>query len=258
MFLPSQKFASILINSMSYPLPSLQNKCLFCHYRMIELKQFNEDNCFTYQSNDFGMKCSLCNGFTCIDCLSLLSPLVQTKISSLHKSTLKYASDIKQFVQSHIQPQNFIGHCCLIQTNMNPKSQESEETKSDLNTNEARDKTILLSTSKIYMGGFLSLPEFQLFIDQPINVIDVHGLASDFLCKEFTFKTKKQKIQLVTQAYYHAVIDDNQAKSFYSKNITPNICSENNHPFSDIHLSLKINIKSMVSDFFKKTNVSFI
>ena len=218
MFLPSLKFASILIDSMSYPLPSLQNKCLFCHYRMIELKQFNKDNCFTYQSTDSGMKCSLCNGFTCIDCVSLLSPLIQTKINSLHESTLQYASDIKQFVQSHIQPQNFIGHCCLI--GINTKSTESEETKSDLKTNERKDQKILLSTSKIYMGGFLSIPEFQLFIDQPINVIDVHGLASDFLCKELTFKTKKQKIQLVTQAYYHAVIDDNQAKSFYSKNFS--------------------------------------
>ncbi|OEU15961.1 hypothetical protein FRACYDRAFT_240658 [Fragilariopsis cylindrus CCMP1102] len=159
--------------------------CLLCSYRSIEKKQFGMirngiPNTKTFQQTDIGLTCKKCNSFTCIDCINLVVPVMchdKHKFeSTVFFDHLEQASSAQQstLLDSHSE---FIGHCCLI--NKSFRLETDPVHPNQHRCDQSRERSI-----DSRLSGCIFIPEFLLFIDSPIDCMDIHTVGGEYEMKE--------------------------------------------------------------------------
>lgn len=195
--------------------------CLLCSYRTIEDQQFGNvrdgiSNTRTYQATNAGLVCTICNGFVCIDCIRLLVPVI-SKESRKHSNTDildMYKAAIDMHPGSIKTPPGYIGHCCSI----DKPAQSSQDI-----INHPHETKEIHSTNESRLSGCIFYPEFCLFIDSPINCIDIHAVGAECNVTRTISKKRKHSRKGVSQikktsniylpARWHCVISHSFATS---------------------------------------------
>ena len=168
--------------------------CLLCSYRTIELKQFGKIkkgilNTRTYQQTDHGLSCSKCKSFVCIDCIKLVVPVMsRDKSNFLDLSYLQCIENMCTLKPSQItSPPDFIGHCCLVDHNIDASSSLSEAKNSHINQpSNSRSPEKLIS-------GCIFFPEYDLFIDSPFDCMDIHAVGAEYNTTRSLVKKRKRE-----------------------------------------------------------------
>ena len=92
-------------------------RCLGCSFRTIEYKQYNHcKNGYCYQKTKIGLECYNCKQVVCKDCVCDLALSISKKRNDIHPDFESYANDVMYYEKNGPlqQPNQFIGHCCLI------------------------------------------------------------------------------------------------------------------------------------------------
>ena len=177
--------------------------CHLCSFRSIELKQFGKTrdgirNSRTYQASNSGLTCTSCNGFVCIDCIKLLTPKME--VDAKHHLDLSILEAFRFAIRakspSQRSPPNYIGHCCILARPTTPKKATSSSRSSDLDSCSimpARLTTTLNFTTRPRLSGCIHFPEFGVFIDSPIDCMDIHAVGAE---SRFVQKNKRKRNKL--------------------------------------------------------------
>ena len=199
--------------------------CKLCSYRSIENKQYGkirngESNTKTFQTTDNGLICSSCNGLTCSVCMKLLIPFLQKNKDKHANNDLlhAYMNAVEMLPSPILTPAGFIGHCCNIDDyNVNVPTNVIHKNATVTDS--------MKSPSVVHDGrlsGCIYFPEFQLFVDSPLDCTDIHALGAE---KEVTaglvpiFKKGKfrkndgLRSRIYLPARWHCVILDDYARS---------------------------------------------
>ena len=166
--------------------------CHLCSYRSIEFKQFAEvkkgvSNTRTFQKSNIGLTCTKCNGFVCIDCMQLLVPVMSrdAKHYCNHDLLDAFKEAISPFSKIIKTPVDYIGHCCTIsRPSRLPASAEGDEVIHKMPFSNCPDLTPRLS-------GCIFFPEFDIFIDSPMNCMDIHAVGAEV--KNVVRKAKRKR-----------------------------------------------------------------
>ena len=207
--------------------------CKLCSYRNIEKKQYGkvkkvkkgdkkgEPNTKTFQISDNGLVCSRCSGLTCADCMKLIIPVLR-KDSHKHVNTDlldAYVSAVRMLPSAILSPSNFVGHCCNIDSNLAEMGSDdiSEEAVPDIWASNPK----LLSSSDARLSGCIHFPEFDLFIDSPVQCTGIHAVGAEFHAAKIN-KRKRKKLDcpmlraskgaVYLPARWHCVISDSHAR----------------------------------------------
>ena len=159
--------------------------CLLCSYRSIGKKQFGMirngiPNTKTSQQTDIGLTCMKCNSFTCIDCINLVVPVMRHDKHKFESTVffdhLEQASSAQQstLLDSHSE---FIGHCCLIDKSFRLETDPVHPNQH--RCDRSRERSI-----DSQLSGCIFFPEFLLFIDSPIDCMDIHTVGGEYEMKE--------------------------------------------------------------------------
>ena len=168
--------------------------CLLCSYRTIELKQFGKIkkgilNTRTYQQTDHGLTCSKCKSFVCIDCIKLVAPVMsRDKSNFLDVNYLQCLENICSVKPSQItSPPDFIGHCCIVDHNIEVFSSHSESNNSRIN------KSSYSRPPERLISGCIFFPEYDLFIDSPFDCMDIHAVGAEYNTTRSLVKKQKRE-----------------------------------------------------------------
>lgn len=163
--------------------------CHLCSFRSIELKQFGKlrkgiRNSRTYQATNRGLLCSSCNGFVCLDCIKLLMPLMESDANHHLDSSIlqafQFATNAKPRAQ--VTPSNYIGHCCIISRPIIDESIESTHDSPSHSEASCKHRLPLsptFITTRPRLSGCIHFPEFGIFIDSPMDCMDIHAVGAE-------------------------------------------------------------------------------
>jgi len=216
--------------------------CKLCSYRSIEKKQYGKVNkkgvinSKTFQSTDNGLVCSQCNGLTCPDCMKLLIPVLK-KDAHKHVNTDildAYVSAVRMLPSAIMSPPNYVGHCCNIKSNVAETA--SANSLEEVLPRSSRINPKSLSSSDARLSGCIYFPEFDLFIDSPVQCTDIHAVGAESHAAKIKITKKRKrnrnmkthdlksslratKGETYLPARWHCVISDSHAR--HSNMFTP-------------------------------------
>ena len=208
--------------------------CHLCSFRSIELKQFGKTrkgirNSRTYQATNRGLTCSSCNGFVCLDCIKLLVPKMKADARHHLDSSIL---DAFQFATNanprapELTPPNYIGHCCIISR---PIIQESMKSNTCPQSDFSCEPALLppspnFTTIRPSLSGCIHFPEFGIFIDSPMDCMDIHavGAESHYVTKNKLKRNRSGKMKpppakVYLPARWHRVIPHTFAAKNHEK-----------------------------------------
>ena len=222
--------------------------CHLCSYRSIELKQFGTTrkgllNTRTFQATNSGLTCTSCNAFVCLDCVKLLTPLIENDAKDHVDSYLldSFHHALRSKGKTNCSPKNYIGHCCALSRprhdNVTPSSAPSKKvttkcfsvpsTIAPSKSTPASSKTAAPPESPPItprLSGCIHFPEFDLFVDSPMDCMDIHavGAESKFIVKNKLKRNKSGNLkppaaEIYLPARWHRVVSHTFAASIDDK-----------------------------------------
>ena len=219
--------------------------CLLCSYRSIEFKQFGkirdgETNAKTHQKTNTGLICTKCNGFVCLDCIKVLVPTMLKDSKHFISTSLldSYIEAIALLPNKIVSPSAFIGHCCNIDTDTSPAStlpKQDDDLQRKNHSNVGR------------LSGCIFFPEFDIFIDSPMDCMDIHAVGAEYdysvndLKRSIDGKPSPRTKNFYLDARWHCVIPHEYA--VLVNDISP-IANENIPTTWNESIFRKIRIKS--------------
>ncbi len=175
--------------------------CLLCSYRSIEWKQFGkvnkagEINAKTHQKTNSGLICSKCDKFVCIRCIKMILPAMSSDSHQFLSTDLldHYQSALSMPIRSVSTLGNYIGHCCSIGIDSTPPvssdaisniiQSDNHPSSTYQNCPSAMSTPPEITTNtEIKVGrlsGCIFFPEFELFIDSPLDCMDIHAVGPE-------------------------------------------------------------------------------
>ncbi len=238
--------------------------CLLCSCRSIELKQFGRsrkgvENNKSFQKTDVGMRCSKCTGFVCVDCLTLLVPIIAKDANHFVSTSLltRWKDALSLIKLSGKTHSEHIGHCCDVHfhcDDTNTSASSSSCLSPDGHT--ASEKMIQPMQSSIDVGrlsGCIFFPEFDLFIDSPLECMDIHALGAEYTKSSNRLKRKsggsqRNEKNCYLEARWHCVVPPDVAASIHDISPLPNVPIPNHWEVSLLH-NIKVPVPHSQSDF---------
>ena len=202
--------------------------CMLCSYRSIELKQFGKvdkegviRNCKTHQKTNSGLECSKCRLFVCIRCIEMIYPAMLSDSKHYISQDLfkHYQTAATMPFETFQTPPDFIGHCCLLSDNGAPVPSEvsipsvassiKSRTHADnlcsstsfLSANPSRSSSQDTYRKKVdssvppsvgRLSGCIFFPEFDLFIDSPLDCMDIHAVGPEYKYENVKVSNKRK------------------------------------------------------------------
>ena len=230
----------------SLKAPSL---CLLCSCRSIELKQFGKSrkgvmNTKSFQKTHVGMKCSKCNGFVCVDCLTVLVPIITKDVNHFASSSLlrRLEEALFSITSTGVTHRGHIGHCCdvyLQHEEKNIMTSTVEKTKTHLKTVMKCSSSSVVenslpptpcSTELVgRLSGCVFFPEFDIFIDSPLECMDIHAVGAEVTISSNRPKRKfpandssRKERNCYLEARWHCVVPPEVAAAIHDISPLPN------------------------------------
>ncbi len=192
--------------------------CLLCSVRSIEVNQFGKEikgvkNIKSFQKTNVGLNCSKCKGLVCVDCMSQLVPVMKKDSKHFISQSLLngFNKALHSMSNNNIPLSDHIGHCCVISSPTLPK------------------RSVLPSSPKVgRLSGCIFFPEFDIFIDSPLECMDIHALGEETSVSSQCLKRKQsgsdtvKKKTVLLDARWHCVIPPAVALSIHDRSPKPN------------------------------------
>jgi len=171
-------------------------------------------NAQTHQKTNTGLTCTKCNGFVCIGCIKKILPYMSSHAKHFVSQDLygHYQTAAAMPLDNFHTPDCYIGHCCIVGTvppsisspppstssTNNPKRDSSSPPVPSTNTSTVPSKDAVDSTSISSkkgadlsddclnfsesvgrLSGCIFFPEFEMFIDSPLDCMDIHAVGPE-------------------------------------------------------------------------------
>ena len=130
--------------------------CICCSWHAIQPRKLRKVNYekyhpFDYTHDHLGLKCTLCDSFTCNACLANITSMMND-----FKCVDAWHDIVCSYLQNQPPPSPFIGHCCEVKSTTEPRIDEVVAMRYD---------------------GYLVIEEFGVMIRSTFCGIDIHGLG---------------------------------------------------------------------------------
>ena len=185
-------------------------------------------NAQMHQKTNTGLICTKCNGFVCIGCIKNILPFMSSHAKNFVSQDLydHYKTAAIMPLKNFHTPDSYIGHCCVVGivpppissppcTSSNPEldssspnvpststvpstlGDQSHHHLKDVDTTlsngaELSDDALNSSEGVGRLSGCIFFPEFEIFIDSPLDCMDIHAVGPEH---QYTINKSKRNLK---------------------------------------------------------------
>ena len=186
----------------------MSNLCICCSARSIQPTRFSMSNMSDHQEkNELGLRCARCHRLLCCNCIYKLAEAIMPIKNDIHRDYSSFVENVISYSGTcyKTSPDNYIGHCCLIEVKRNEEISVENQLKRKQQI-EGRN-----NCHNTNYGGSFCIPEYQMMVMVNTTSMDVFGIGKE----------------LQQNGLLHYVLDEKCAQSlmkkgFYPSNRMPN------------------------------------